>query len=313
MPFRDTVAHPPIDSTALHRTSGQPSVMASVRCPPGTSTLARPARATSISGAKRARPLRGLCRAVGGSLPGLGHCRGAWLATWPAPGQARLPARPAQGGGDQLEAEADARWSLGPPQAHPPWSGLARAAASPEDVARGRLPPRAGPRRGGGEACGLARPWHVAYGSRGRGAGGPPGGASPSAQAASTPNHLPRALPPPAAAPPLRPRLRHRILLHAGGEPQGCHRGLFVPLPPGESGSLTCVALPDVQHSQPVHAHLAARRPSLGASALGGGRVSMLREGLQGWPHLRPDDERRAYLPQASYGLCHCRRLTTGQ
>jgi hypothetical protein len=34
MPFRDTVDQNPIDSTAVNRTSGQPSVMASVRFHP---------------------------------------------------------------------------------------------------------------------------------------------------------------------------------------------------------------------------------------------------------------------------------------
>jgi len=62
--------------------------------------------------------LRGMCRAVGVSLTGLWHCLVECLATGPAHCPARLPARPAKGGMDTLEAEADAMGSLVQKQAN---------------------------------------------------------------------------------------------------------------------------------------------------------------------------------------------------
>src|SRR5262249_22295876 len=77
-----------------------------------------------------------------------------------------------------------------------------------------------------------------------QGTRGHPGGASPSPPDQSPPNHPQRVLHHHAAAPPLTPRPRHMSRRQAGGEPQRCQHGLSLPLPPGESGSMTCVALP---------------------------------------------------------------------
>ena len=79
---------------------------------------ARRAELATLWRVRRAR--RGMCRAGGVSLPGLVPGRVAGLATGPAPCPARLPARPAPGGRDTLEAEADARWRVGPQQANQP-------------------------------------------------------------------------------------------------------------------------------------------------------------------------------------------------
>jgi insertion element IS1 protein InsB len=79
--------------------------------------------------------LRGICRAVGGSLTWLWHCMVECFATCPDHFHARLPARPAKGWVDQLEAEADARWSFVPKKAHKHWMWLAMDATTRQIMA----------------------------------------------------------------------------------------------------------------------------------------------------------------------------------
>jgi insertion element IS1 protein InsB len=79
--------------------------------------------------------LRGICRALGVRLTWLLPCMGAGLASCPAHCHGRLPARPAPGLLDQLEAEADAMGSLGPKKAHQPWRGLAMDATTRQMLA----------------------------------------------------------------------------------------------------------------------------------------------------------------------------------
>ena len=94
MPFRDTVAHPPIDSTALHRTSGQPSVMASVRCPPGPAHWPDPPGPPASAVPKGRAPYAGFAALWGAA------CRGWGIAGWhgwpPGPLLARRGSPPVQ-------------------------------------------------------------------------------------------------------------------------------------------------------------------------------------------------------------------------
>ena len=54
----------------------------------------------------------------------------------------------------------------------------------------------------------------------------------------------------PLEATPFTPRVRPLVLLQAGRAPHRCHHILHLPLQPGESGSITRVALPDGAHLQ---------------------------------------------------------------
>ena len=61
---------------------------------------------------------------------------------------------------------------------------------------------------------------------------------------ASTQNQSHRTVQQHAEATPFASRPRHVVLLQEGRKPYRCHQLLHLPLQPGESGSITCVALP---------------------------------------------------------------------
>jgi insertion element IS1 protein InsB len=65
--------------------------------------------------------LRGICRAVGVSLPWLLHCMVARIATCPDDLHVRVPSRPTDVGLRRLEAEADEMWSVVMKRANKPW------------------------------------------------------------------------------------------------------------------------------------------------------------------------------------------------
>ena len=65
--------------------------------------------------------LRGICHAVGVSLPWLLPCMVECCTTCPDDVDVRAPPRPTDVGLRQRDAYADARWSVGKKQAHTPW------------------------------------------------------------------------------------------------------------------------------------------------------------------------------------------------
>ena len=79
--------------------------------------------------------LRGMCRAVGVSLPWLLHCMVECFATCPAHLHARLPASPAKVWVYKLEAEADEMWSFVQKKANKQWIWLAMDATTRQIMA----------------------------------------------------------------------------------------------------------------------------------------------------------------------------------
>ena len=91
---------------------------------------------TEIANLLRERiSLRGICRAVGVSLPWLLHFRVECFASCPAHFHVRLPTSPAPVLIYKLEAEADAMWSFVQKKAHKQWIWLAMDATTRQIMA----------------------------------------------------------------------------------------------------------------------------------------------------------------------------------
>ena len=111
--------------------------------------------------------LRGICRAVGVSLPWLLHFMVECFAACPDHLHVRLPAGPTEVVIHQLEAEADEMWSFVGKRANKQWIWIAMDANTHQVIAFhvGDRSRDSAQRAVGQDPCGVSRAGQVSYGS----------------------------------------------------------------------------------------------------------------------------------------------------